>query len=532
MSLKSRNADKRGQYWTSIRNQKLDSLRWVMLHSGLNVAGLEDDDGKTGLMIAAGEGKAKSILVMLDILRQKRELKEAIDRPDETGRTPLMLAAAKGFVEVVDHLVYYGADTKKKDGKGQTARDHAAANRCKPVTDYFDELEAEAAAVASGASAVEAGNGLDEDGLTSTQRSKLKKKQLKDQERQAMMAAVHAAAAAKGDEMPDDLLEEEGDGAGSGAAVSSTGSLGKLPSPPPAARWADLVTVIGEKRREYKQDWTSKPASSPAEEAERAPGPDGSLIDPLLWHVGLLNRLELRLGPHLTTLPTHIGHLNVLQTLILAHNGLTELPDTLGLLTELKFLDVSRNALAALPPAPVMSKLAKLEVLDCSLNKLTSLDSLSGLTGLTSLLAGSNAVKEVGPATLAWSKLARLDVLSLCHNGLTALPEEIGQLQALSVLDAGDNALEELPAGLADLNVKKLKDLALLPNPIADKKVCACADWTVRTATPLLHPLTAALSLQVLKALNKDDKKEGIKELFKVLQSSGTGKGKGGGKKK
>lgn len=130
MSNRSRNTDKRGQYWSSIRNQKLDSLRWVMLHSGLNVAGLEDDDGKTGLMIAAGEGKSKSILVMLDIMRQKREIKEAIDRPDESGRTPLMLAAGKGYLDVVDHLVYYGAGTKLTDRKGLTARDHAVAGRC------------------------------------------------------------------------------------------------------------------------------------------------------------------------------------------------------------------------------------------------------------------------------------------------------------------------------------------------------------------------------------------------------------------
>jgi len=244
--------DKRTQWWSSIRNQKLDALRWVMLHSGLNVGSLEDDDGKTGIQIAALENKGKSMLVMLDILRQKRELKEAIDRPDEAGCTPLILAAHKGALDCVEHLMYYGATPGAKDAKGLTARDHAVAGRHKAVVEYLDE----AAAEASGANSVgvEAGNGLDEDGLTSTQRSKAKKRAIKEAERALLTAAVLSAAAAKGDTMPEGMEEEGGEEEGE---VESA-VVPKLPASAPAAKWPELVTVLAEKRREMKVDWTGK----------------------------------------------------------------------------------------------------------------------------------------------------------------------------------------------------------------------------------------------------------------------------------
>lgn len=48
---------------------------------------------------------------------------------------------------------------------------------------------------------------------------------------------------------------------------------------------------------------------------------------------------------------------------------------------------------------------------------------------------------------------------------------QIGQLPALAVLNIADNAIEALPGELSDLKEKKIRELKLLPNPIADKKV-------------------------------------------------------------
>ncbi len=69
------------------------------------------------------------------------------------------------------------------------------------------------------------------------------------------------------------------------------------------------------------------------------------------------------------------------------------------------------------------------------------------------------------------------------------------------MLNVADNELTELPAGMSELKEKKIRDLRLLPNPIADKKV--------------------------LKVLNKERVTEVVKELWKLLAAGG-----GGGKKK
>lgn len=509
------------QWWGCIEKEKLDTVRWVMLHSGLNVASLQNDAGKTGLQIAAEGDKHKALLVILDLLRQKRELADSIDVADELGRTPLMIAASKGHVKSVDHLVYYGASIVKKSRENKNARDYAVDNKRRDVVQYFDDIEEEKRAEAAGAaSGATLDSGVDADGLTSTQRSRLKKKQMAEEARKAMNAAVLAAAAAKGDEEPED---DDGIAAASSAATS-TAALPKLSAAAPAAKWQELQIAIAEKRREVKVDRVAAAASA-ADSGDAASsaaagvaamdisGAGGDPVDPVLYHMALLNRLELRV-PNFTTLSPMIGHLNSLQTLILSGNALVSLPDTIGLLVDLKALDVSRNALTALPDS--IAKLAKLEVLDLSDNKLTSLAQLAPLTALLTLKADNNEIVDIDG--LNYAGLARLDTLSLSNNKVAALPEEIGQLQALAVLNVADNeitggyytycrqrpycfllldaavqsicsinlipaacvcppatdcllATAELPSGLSELKEKKIKDLRLLPNPIADKKV-------------------------------------------------------------
>ena len=90
---------------SSIEKEKLDTLKYVMLHSGINTAVLQNDEGLTALQLAASTDKHKALLLMLDLMRQQRCLKESIDVPEEeTGRSALMLATAKGSLKCVDHL--------------------------------------------------------------------------------------------------------------------------------------------------------------------------------------------------------------------------------------------------------------------------------------------------------------------------------------------------------------------------------------------------------------------------------------------
>ena len=106
--------DKLEQYWASVKSEKLDTLKYCILHSGINFAALRnDDEDRTGVMVAAFENKPKSLLILLDILRSSKQLKESIDLTDEEGRTALMLAAAKGNVKCVDHLCVAVARTRR-----------------------------------------------------------------------------------------------------------------------------------------------------------------------------------------------------------------------------------------------------------------------------------------------------------------------------------------------------------------------------------------------------------------------------------
>ncbi len=106
--------DKLEQYWSSIGKEKLDTLKYCILHSGINFAALRNDDDRTGVMLAAFDDKPKSLLVLLDILRSSKQLKDSIDLADDEGRTALMMAAAKGNVKCVDHLCGGGAPARAR----------------------------------------------------------------------------------------------------------------------------------------------------------------------------------------------------------------------------------------------------------------------------------------------------------------------------------------------------------------------------------------------------------------------------------
>ena len=203
-------------------------------------------------------------------------------------------------------------------------------------------------------------------------------------------------------------------------------------------------------------------------------------------------------------------------------------------------------------------------------NSISDISPLAPVTSLLTFTADRNALTDI--SSLNFAGLARLETLSLTGNRLAGLPDEvgaqieendgvvlriagyvlviesparhvsilpclrlpqIGALQQLAVLNVAGNEIEELPAGMAELKEKKIRELRLLPNPITDKKVCACrVRWgrgVVRYANEFTRFLTVA-SPQVLKILQNQDRAEKVvKELFKHL-ATGV-KGSKGGKR-
>ena len=137
MAPKKRPQDPRKQYFDAIRSQKLDTLRWCLRHGGISVKA-EDDDGHTGVQIAAAGGFSDSLATLLENVRKVGE-KADLEEPDEDGRTPLMMAAYNGKLECVRMLVLEGKvrlDSVCEQGK--TARAYAESRKQEKVVAFLD----------------------------------------------------------------------------------------------------------------------------------------------------------------------------------------------------------------------------------------------------------------------------------------------------------------------------------------------------------------------------------------------------------
>jgi ankyrin repeat protein len=128
--------DPRKQFFNSIRDEKLDSLRWCLRHGGLSLR-TEDEDGHTGIQLAAAGGKVDALSLLLEHMR-KAGSQDDLEEADEEGRTPLMMAAYNGKMEIVLMLWRAKANLKAKDEKGKTARDYAVDRKHDKLVAFFD----------------------------------------------------------------------------------------------------------------------------------------------------------------------------------------------------------------------------------------------------------------------------------------------------------------------------------------------------------------------------------------------------------
>ena len=181
-SSKGNSSSKMETYFLSVANQKLPSVRWSLSNIGSLEASTRNPDGETAFHVACAYGRHKSLDMILNFYARARALREKgwINLPDANGRTPIMVAAARGSVECVDILMevedkhYRGggiALLAQQDNSGKTARDYAVRKQKTSVVqaiDYFlapPEMEEEGAAEKK----------IGADGLTKSERIAQKK---------------------------------------------------------------------------------------------------------------------------------------------------------------------------------------------------------------------------------------------------------------------------------------------------------------------------------------------------------------------
>ncbi|KAK0588158.1 hypothetical protein LWI29_035190 [Acer saccharum] len=158
--------------------------------------------------------------------------------------------------------------------------------------------------------------------------------------------------------------------------------------------------------------------------------------------IDTLESLEFRSNPGLVgTIPTGLGYLKNLQTLVILENGLTgRLPIELGNLTKLKRLVLAGNKFTSKIPVS-FGGLTELLILDISRNHLFGSMPLT-LGGLTSLL--------------------KLDFSNNMLEG--KLPKELGNLKNLTLLDLRSNRFSgELTKSLEEM--VSLKEMVISHNP-------------------------------------------------------------------
>jgi hypothetical protein len=447
-------ASKLDAYFTAVANQKLPTIRWSLSNIGSLEASTRNPQGMTAFHVACAAGRHKALDMLVNFYARARALREKgwINLPDADGKTPLMVAAIRGSVECVDVLLdvedkhYKGAGAALlavKDDTGKTARDYAVRkqqNKVVAAIDYFlapSEDEAD-----------DGEEKVGEDGLTATERKAKKKANFKLSDREQLAADKKAEKAKASLEREQELLTK------------------------PKARWSEVQNVEDSNINLKPLCEISVQKSDPSE-FDLVMGV--SPIDPALWYLNTLNRLELRLPEGiLTSIPgVGLAKLSNLQTLILEHNSISELPEEIGALKKLKTLQIANNKLTSLPES--IKNCKKLEAVDIGFNAFTDLSPLKPLTNLVTLLCNNNLLTTLD---LEWTNLKRLVVLQTKGNPLTFLTVNISECVLLQQLGLADTNVVALPSSISKL--KKLKSLDLtnitLQNPKVQKKVSKALD--------------------------------------------------------
>lgn len=135
------------------------------------------------------------------------------------------------------------------------------------------------------------------------------------------------------------------------------------------------------------------------------------------------------------TLPSAIGDLTELRSLILKDNKITTLPYEIFKLKKLQKLDLASNNVDVIPAS--ISELENLDSLDWRYNGISSLPpEIAKLTNLKYLQLWGNKLVELEKSIIL---LPQLSELYLKDNRLTQLPDGLAKMKSLTYIDLQGN---------------------------------------------------------------------------------------------
>jgi Leucine-rich repeat (LRR) protein len=176
---------------------------------------------------------------------------------------------------------------------------------------------------------------------------------------------------------------------------------------------------------------------------------------------GLVSLVRLDLSGNLIiALPAEIGDLTNLQELNLSNTGNSSIPPNIGLLRNLTYLDLGRNNLVNLPSE--FAQLHNLEELSIGSNRFTTLPaSICALENLRFLWA-SNGEIAILPDSIG--NLRKLEFLDIDANKIEYLPPSFGNLVSLRTLRINQNQIRILPSEFGGL--ESLEKLLMMRNQV------------------------------------------------------------------